>query len=91
MYRLLRHSLPFQDTFTLRRPGVAIFAYIIKIATMTENKWKELEIMYQYAIYICISWYSKIVDFRWKNTDVSRTQRVCHVIQLFFGSSLGKV
>ena len=25
------------------------------------------------------------------NTDVGRTQRVCHVIYIFFGSSLGKV
>ena len=34
---------------------------------------------------------AKIADFRQKNTDVSRTQRWCHVIQIFFGSSLGKV
>ena len=33
----------------------------------------------------------KVPDFRWKNPDVSRTQRVCHVIHIFFGSSLGKV
>ena len=33
----------------------------------------------------------KISDFRWKNEDVSRTQGVCHVIYVFFGSSLGKV
>ena len=26
-----------------------------------------------------------------KNADVSRTQGVCHVIHIFFGSSLGKV
>ena len=26
-----------------------------------------------------------------KNVDVSRTQGVCHVIYIFFGSSLGKV
>ena len=30
-------------------------------------------------------------DSRWKNADVSRTQGVCHVICIFFGSSLGKV
>ena len=29
--------------------------------------------------------------FRWKNTDVSRTQGACHVIHITFGSSLGKV
>ena len=46
----------------LRRPEVAIFADIIKIVTRfikkylkTQEKLKELEIMYQNAIYICIS------------------------------------
>ena len=34
---------------------------------------------------------TKVADFRWKNADVSRTQKVYHVIYLFFGSSLGKV
>ena len=33
----------------------------------------------------------KIADFRWKNADVSRTQGVCHMVYVFFGSSLGKV
>ena len=32
-----------------------------------------------------------IDDFRLKNADVSRIQEVCHVIHVFFGSSLGKV
>ena len=51
---------------TLRRPGVGIFADIIKIVTIfiktiskISRKVKELEIMYQIAIYVCISWYSK--------------------------------
>ena len=34
---------------------------------------------------------TKSADFRSKNADVSRSQRVCHVIHIFFGSSLGKV
>ena len=34
---------------------------------------------------------AKFADFRWKNADVSRTQGVCHVIYIFFESSLGKV
>ena len=25
---------------------------------------------------------AKFADFRWKNTDVSRTQGVCHVIHI---------
>ena len=33
---------------------------------------------------------AKFADFRCKNTDASRTQGVCHVIHIFFGSSLGK-
>ena len=33
---------------------------------------------------------AKFADFRWKNADVSRTQEVCHVISIFFGSSLGR-
>ena len=34
---------------------------------------------------------TKFTYFLWKNADVSRTQGVCHVIHIFFGSSLGKV
>ena len=34
---------------------------------------------------------TEVVDFSWKNADVSRTQGVCHMIHIFFGSSLGKV
>ena len=57
----------FQNTFILRRSRVAIFADIIKIVTMfiktifeDLKEVKELEVMYQNSIYICISWYSKI-------------------------------
>ena len=49
---------------------VAIFADIIKIITRfikkifkDSTKLKKLEIMYQNAIYICISWYHKICWF----------------------------
>ena len=34
---------------------------------------------------------TKITDCQWKNADVSRTQGVCHVIDVFFGLLLGKV
>ena len=34
---------------------------------------------------------TKIANFWWKNADASRTQVVCHVIFVLFGSSLGKV
>ena len=33
----------------------------------------------------------KVADFQWKNADACRTQEVCHVIYVFFGSSSSKV
>ena len=33
---------------------------------------------------------TKFADFQSKNADVSRSQGVCHVTHIFFGSSLGK-
>ena len=33
----------------------------------------------------------KFAYFRSKNADVSKSEGVCHVIHIFFGSSLGKV
>ena len=47
--------------------------------------------MYQNAIIAVFLDIAKFVDFRWKNADVSRTQGVCHVIHIFFGSPLAKV
>ena len=51
-----------QNTFTLRRSRVVIFADIHKIVTMfikktlkSQKMLKELEIMYRNASYICIS------------------------------------
>ena len=34
---------------------------------------------------------SDVTKFDVKNADLSRTQGVCYVIQIIFGSSLGKV
>ena len=52
----------FQKTFILSRPKVAIFADIIKIVTISiktvlkdSKKVKEVELINQNAIYICIS------------------------------------
>ena len=66
-----RHNLYFE--ISLKYPGEAYFADIIKIVTMFIKKnledWKklkELEIMYQNAIYICILWYGKIWLFPMK-------------------------
>ena len=33
----------------------------------------------------------RVVDFSGKNADVSRTHGLCHVINIFLGSFLGKV
>ena len=55
---------------------------LLKKSSKTQEKLKKLEIMHQNAIYIYISWYKKFADFRWKNDDISRTQGVCHVIQI---------
>ena len=52
---------------------------------------KELEVMYENPIYICILDITKVVDFRSKNADFSIAQGVCHVFYIFIGSSLGKV
>ena len=34
---------------------------------------------------------AKFADFWLKNADVSRSQEVCHVTHIVFGTSLGKV
>ena len=60
-------SQPFyENVFILRKPTVANFADVIKIPTIIEKtpndakRLKELEIMCSNAMYICISWHSKI-------------------------------
>ena len=63
----------------------------IKWPLESQEKFKELESMYENAIYICIFDIAKFDDFQWKNDDVSRTQGVCHVIHIFFEYSLGEV
>ena len=53
-----------------KKAFLAIFAAIIKIVDMflktflkTQKQLKELEVIHQNAIYICISWHSKICRF----------------------------
>ena len=65
--RIMMSQPLFQNIFILRSSWVANFADIIKIVTMfikkslkTQKNLKELEIMYQNAIFICILWYNKI-------------------------------
>ena len=80
----------------LRRPGVAIFADIIKIITSFIEKilkdsikvLKKLQIMYQNATYICISWYSKICWFRvkkcWCQWNWGGVSRDSYIFWIFF-------
>ena len=89
-----------QNTFILRRSGAAKFANIVKIVITfikttfkrlkKTKKTKELD-LYLNPNFIFICWYNKIADLRWKIADISRTHRMCHVIYIFSGSSLGKV
>ena len=83
----------FQNTVILRRPRVASFADVIKVATTLiktifkdSKKLKESEIMYQNAIYIRISRYSKICWF-----PVIKCWCQQNLVPIFFGSPLGKV
>ena len=58
-----------------------------KLLTQKNRVWKLLRITNE-DIRTDIT---KIAEFGWKNADVSRTQGMCHVIHVFFESSLGKV
>ena len=85
-----------QNTFSLRKPRANIFTGVIKRGNMfierTFKDSKELETMYQSAVYIFISSYNKRFGFLVKrNVDISRTQGEFEMIYIFFGSSLGKV
>ena len=86
------------NTFTSRRPKVAIFADIINIVTMFMNnifldskKLKELEITYQNTVYICISRYSKICWFPVKKYWCQQNSRGVSHDSYIFWSSLGKI
>ena len=58
------------DYLSFRRPTVANFAYISKIAT----------------IFIKITFENTNKVKRIRNADLTRTQGVCHVINIFLGS-----
>ena len=98
---IIYHVIPFISKYLyLRRPGVAIFADIMKILTdfiiAIYKDSRKVKINRSYAskynqsisVFLDIA---KVADFRWKNADISRTQGECHVIHIFFGSSLGYV
>ena len=88
----------FQNIFFLRKPKVAIFADIIKIVNMfikkiftDSKKLKELEFLHENAIFIFVSWYSKICWFPLKKLQTSGELNGCDVMHKVFEPSLGKV
>ena len=85
-------------TFILRRHRVATFTETIKFGTIfiktifkySKKRKKQKLCMKVQSISVFLD-IAKIADFRWKNADVSRTEGLCHVIHIVFGSFLGKV
>ena len=65
---IMTSSTLYQNTFILRRPRVAGFADIIKIATMFKVKKfkKKIEIMYKMQSMSVFLYITKVADFRWK-------------------------
>ena len=63
----------------------------IKKIFKDSKKFKRLEIINQNAIYTVFLDNVKFADFLSKNFDISRTQGMCHLILMFFESSLGNV
>ena len=64
---------------------------LIKQSLKTQKKLKELKMCAKIQSVSVFLDTAKFGGFRWKNADVSKTQGVCHMIHLFFGSPLGKV
>ena len=66
--------------------------YLLKQPLKTQKKLNELVIAYQnvQSIFLFLD-ITKVADFWWKNADISRSQGVCHMIYIFFGTFLGKV
>ena len=74
----------------IRRPRIANFADIIKIAiTFIKKILKNIEKVKRISVSVFLD-ITKVADLRWNNTNGSRTQGVFHVIYIFFGSTLGK-
>ena len=50
-----------------------------------ESNFKELEIMCSNAIYVCISWYSKICYKKYCQQNASGVSRDLYIFGIFFG------
>ena len=83
-------QLLFQDTFILRRSRVDNFSSsrlqpsLLKQSLNTQNAIK----MQSISLFLDIT---IVPDLQRKNTDVSKTQGMYHMIYMLFRSSLGKV
>ena len=88
-----------QNIFVLRRPRVAIFADIIRIITIfcktifkDLKMLKELEIIYENAIYIRVSWYRRIcwslVKNCWCELNARCESRVSYIFWIFTGEGI---
>ena len=82
----------FQNIFILKRPRVAFFADIIKIVTMfikiifkDSGKVKRIKnYLLKCNLYLYFLIYQNFLVSGEKNSDVSKTQGVCHVTHIFF-------
>ena len=77
-------------TFISRRPGLANLLSSSKLQLcLSKQSSKELEIacikMQSISVFLDIA---KVAHFQLENDIVSRTQGACHVIYIFYGSSL---
>ena len=96
--QLWLYNLYFKNLY-FKKARVAIFADIIKILTMfvkiiLKDSKKVIRIRNYVSkcnLYLYFFNIANFADFQRRNTDVSKTQSVCHVIHTFFGSSLCKV
>ena len=103
--KLWCHNLYFKIALSQRRPRVANLAEIMKILTIfikrivrdskKSQKNQKLCVKMEYiSVFVDIA---KFANFQWKINfkvcvicDFSRIQGACHVIYIFFESSLGK-
>ena len=77
------------DNFDYDYDTSKLLPCFLKQLLKTPKKLKEWEIIIKTQSTPSFLDVAKFADFWWKYADVSRTQGLCHVIYIFFGSSLG--
>ena len=89
----------FQNTFTLSKPRLAVFANIMKVVTMFRKTICKdslnINITRNYVPkcnqYLYLLMWQNFLNSDKKNAGISRNQGVCVVTHIMFWSSLGKV